>query len=397
MNKKITLGLAISLMALAAAVTFIISTSYAMNIYNGLIADVQQRAEMFDKLEQIDTYIRSYYNGSIDEDALMESLANAYISVLGSDNAVYYNAEEYSIYREHVSGTHVGIGVYTDEVGGCPCVTEVLNNSPAAVAGINVGDSIVAINGESTLEMGYAKAYSLLRSESGTPLSLILRSEGEDRSVDISTVRMTTTAVSTEIYGGFGYIKLYDFNEKTYQQFMSAYTMLLNSDGIEGIIIDLRNCGGLIYEPVFNLLNVVLPEGSIPYVTASLTGEEISGELCDGNSNPDLPVAVLVNSRTSGPSELLAASLRDGLSAPIIGTSTVGNAQLFETYGLYDNTAIRLPTATLSAFTTQYNGTGIKPEYEVAIPEDKESDLKQLDETTDACIKKAIEVLSQAN
>lgn len=397
MNKKITLGLAISLMALAAAVTFIISTSYSMNIYNGLIADVQQRAEMFNKLEQIDTYIRSYYNGSIDEDALIESLADAYISVLGSENAVYYNAEEYTLYREHVSGVHLGIGIYANEVGGCPCVTEVLNNSPAAVAGINVGDSIVAINGESTLEMGYDKAYSTLRAEGGTPLTLTVRSEGEDRNVDISTVKMTVTSVSTEIYGGFGYIKLYDFTEKTYQQFMAAYSMLLSSDGIEGIIIDLRNCGGLIYEPVFNLLNVMLPESAIPYVTTALTGEKANGELCDGNNNPNLPIAVLVNSRTWGPPELLAASLRDGLSASIIGTSTVGNAQLFETYNLYDNTAIRLPTATLSASATQYDGTGIKPEYEVMISADTESDLKQLDENTDACIKKAIEVLSQIN
>lgn len=397
MNKKITLGLAISLMALAAAITFIISTSYSLSLYNRLIADVQQRAEMYNKLEQIDTCIRSYYNGSIDEDALTESLACAYISVLGSDDAVYYNAEQYAIFKEHMSGVHMGIGAYVDEVGGYPCVTEVLAYSPAEVAGIEVGDSIVAINGESTLEMGYDKAYSVLRAESGTPLTLTLRSDGEDRNVDTATVKMTMTSVSTEIYGSFGYIKLYDFTEKTYQQFMSAYSMLLSSDGIKGIIIDLRNCSSLIYEPVFNLLNVMLPEGSIPYITTSATGEEVSGELCDGNSMPNLPIAVLVNSQTEGPAELLAASLRDGLSASVIGVTTKGNAQLFKTYNLYDNTAIRLPTATLSSFSTQYSGTGVKPEYEVVMQADSESDLKQLDENSDTCIKKAIEVLSQVN
>lgn len=397
MNKKITLGLALSLMALAAAVTFIISTSYSMSLYNGLIADVQQRAEMFDKLEQIDTYIRSYYDGTIDEDALIESLAHSYISVLGLDNAVYYDAEEYTLYKEHVSGVHLGIGIYAKEVGGCPSVSEVLNNSPAELAGINVGDSIVAINGESTLEMGYDKAYSMLRAEAGTPLTLTIRTEGEDRNIDISTVKMTMTSVSTEIYDSFGYIRLHNFTEKTYQQFMTAYTMLLSSDDIKGIVIDLRNCGGLIYEPVFNLLNIMLPEGSIPYISTAISGEAVSGELCDGNNNPKLPIAVLVNSRTWGPSELFAAALRDGLSASIIGTSTAGNAQLFETYNLYDNTAIRLPIATLSASITQYSGTGVKPEYEVLIPADTESDLKQLDKNTDACIKKALELLSQIN
>ena len=71
MSKKISIGLAISLMAISAAITFIISTSYSMSLYNSLIADVQQRAEMYTKLEQIDTYVRSYYDGTIDEDQLI--------------------------------------------------------------------------------------------------------------------------------------------------------------------------------------------------------------------------------------------------------------------------------------------------------------------------------------
>ena len=67
MNRKIPLGLTVALMAIAAAITFIISTSYTMNLFNGLVADVQQRAEMYQKLEQIDAYVRAYYDGTIDE------------------------------------------------------------------------------------------------------------------------------------------------------------------------------------------------------------------------------------------------------------------------------------------------------------------------------------------
>ena len=105
-------------MAIAAAITFIISTSYSMSLYDDLVADVQQRAEMYTKLEQIDTYVRAYYDGSINEDELIESLANAYISVLGNAEAKYYDESEYTLYKEHLSGTHLGIGIYAEEVGG---------------------------------------------------------------------------------------------------------------------------------------------------------------------------------------------------------------------------------------------------------------------------------------
>lgn len=383
------------MMAIAAAITFIISTSYSMSIYDGLVADVQQRAEMYTKLEQIDTYVRSYYDGTIDEDALIESLADAYIDVLGSNDAEYYDAFEYTLYREHLSGTHLGIGIYAEEVGGCPQITHVIANSPAAAAGLAVGESIIEINGESVLEMGYDRAYALLRAESGTPLMLTIRSGGVDRSVSVSTIQMTVASVRTDIFGSYGYIQVYEFSEKTYQQFIAAYSMLLSSD-VKGIIIDLRNNTGMIFEPVFNLLNVLLPPGSVPYIETELTGESSEADPASGDNAITIPVAILVNSRTSGPAELMAVSLRDGLgSAWVIGSSTAGNAELSEIFDLYDSTAIGIPVATLSTTHTSFSGTGVQPDYEIAMAADTPADLIKLDENTDACIKKAIEVISQ--
>lgn len=350
---------------------------------------------MYTKLEQIDTYVRAYYNGSINEDKLIESLAQAYISVLGSDSAEYYDAEAYTLYKEHLSGTHLGIGIYADEVGGCPLITDVLANSPAAAVGVSIGDSIVEINGQSVIEMGYDKAYSMLRAENGTPLTITLRSGGEDRTVDLTSVQMTVASVKAVSFDGYGYIKVYEFSERTYQQFMAAYSMLLSSEDTKGLIIDLRNNGGMIFEPVFNLLNTILPKDSIPYISTNLAGEDTNADPASGNYSTNRPITVLVNSRTQGPAELLAASLADNCGARIIGSQTAGNAQLRETYALYDNTAIALPIATLKAPQTQFSGTGIKPEYEVVMLADTEADLIALDSVTDGCIKKAIEVLSQ--
>ena len=394
MNRKIPLGLTIALMAIAAAITFIISTSYSMGIYNSLIPDVQQRAEMYQKLEQIDAYVRAYYDGTIDEDKLIEALANGYISILDNADARYMTAQEYALYREHLSGTHLGIGVYTKEDGGYPTVTEVLANSPAATAGITVGDSIVEINGQSALDIGYSEATELLRSAAGTQLELVLRSGGVDRSAVVSTIQMTVATVQTATYGSLGYIKVTEFNEKTYQQFIAAYSML-RSQNIDGLLIDLRNNSGQLFDPAVNILGALLPAGTAVAVNESRDGTITVYDTASGSRTSDIPICVIVNSRTEGPAELMAAVLKDQLSASVVGVNTAGEGNLFESYPLYDGTAIILPTSTLSSVNIAIEGVGLKPDYEAPVTfDDTDEELALLDETTDPALKRAIEVLT---
>lgn len=394
MNKKISLGLCIALMAIASAITFIISTSYSTSLYDSLVSDVQERSAMYQKLEQIDTYVRAYYDGTINEDSLIEALANGYISVINDANADYYDSAEYELYKEHLNGTHLGVGIYTEEVGGYPCITEVLNDSPASLAGIAVGESIVEINGENVLTLGYDKAVAMLRSEAGTQLSITLRSSGVDRTVNVTTVSMTMATVNAKTFGEYGYIKVYEFNDKTYQQFIAAYSML-KTNGVKGIIVDVRNSKGSTIDPCVNLLNALLPKDSVVAVSTNLSGEETVFDPASGTHTTNVPFCVLTNSRTTGPAELFAAALHDNLNAFIIGTKTVGNAGLLEVFPLYDGTAIVLPTGSVRASTTVFDKTGITPEYEVVITDDTDEALALLDDSTDACIKKAIELLSQ--
>ena len=394
MNRKIPLGLTVALMAIAAAITFIISTSYSMNIYNSLVADVQQRAEMYQKLEQIDAYVRTYYDGTIDEDRLIEALANGYISIIEDADAEYLTAQQYALYREHLSGVHQGIGVYTAEDGGYPTVTEVIANSPAATAGITVGDSIIEINGQSALDLGYSAANDLLRSVAGTQLELILRSGGVDRTAVVTTIQMTIGTVSTSVYNGVGRIKITEFNEKTYQQFMAAYSSLLSQD-ISGLIIDLRNNSGLLFDPAVNILGAMLPVDTTVAINIGRDGTESIYDTASGTRVSEIPLCVLANSRTKGPAELFAAVLKDSLSAPIIGAATAGDGDFFESYPLYDGTAIILPISTLRSTTTEIEGVGLKPDYEVIIPyDDTDADLALLDETTDRAIRTAIELIT---
>lgn len=394
MNRKIPLGLTIALMAIAAAITFIISTSYTMNIFNGLVADVQQRAEMYQKLEQIDTYVRAYYDGTIDEDKLIEALANGYISILDDADAKYMTAQEYALYREHLSGTHLGIGVYTYEDGGYPTVSEVIANSPASMAGIAVGESIIEINGQSALDLGYEQATELLRSPAGTQLELTVRSGGVDRTAVVSTLQMTVGTVSTNVFDTLGYIKVSEFNEKTYQQFTAAYSSLM-SQGVNGMIIDLRNNSGELFDPAVNILGSLLPAGSEIAINIGRDGTETVYDTASGSRVPGIPLCVLINQRTSGPAELFAAALKDHLGVPTVGMTTEGEGDFFESYPLYDGTAIVLPISTLRSKNLAIEGVGIKPDYEVPTAyDDTDEELALLDETTDTALHRAVEIVT---
>ncbi len=393
MNKKISLGLCIALMAIASAITFIISTSYSTSLYDSLVSDVQERSAMYQKLEQIDTYVRAYYDGTINEDALIEALANGYIDVIDNDGADYYDSSEYELYKEHLNGTHIGIGVYVEEVGGYPCIIEVLNDSPASSARILVGESIVEINGENVLTLGYDKAVAMLRSEAGTQLSVTLRSGGVDRTVNVTTVSMTMATVNAKTFGDYGYIKIYEFNDKTFQQFIAAYSML-RTNGVKGIIVDVRNSKGSSVDPAINLLTALLPTDSVVAVSSNLSGEETVFDPASGTHTPNIPLCVLTNSRTTGPAELFACALRDGLEASIVGTVTAGNAGLLEVFALYDGTAIVLPTGYVRSSDTTFAQTGVSPDYEIALTDDTDEALSLLDENTDLCIKKAAELLA---
>lgn len=393
MNKKISIGLCISLMAIASAITFIISTSYSTSLYDELISDVQKRSEMYQKLEQIDTYVRAYYDGDIDEDILIEALAEGYVSVINDADAKYYNKAEYELYKEHLNGTHLGIGIYTEEIGGYPCITQVLADSPASLAGMAVGESIVEIDGENVLSMGYDKAVSMLRAEAGTPLSVTLRSGGVDRKVNVTTTQMTMATVNAKTFGDYGYIKVYEFNDKTYQQFTAAFSML-TTNGVKGVIIDLRNNDGLSFDPVTNLLSAMLPNNHVVAVMTDLSGEETIYERSQGTKVPEVPVCIITNAKTSGPAELFAAALRDNIGASIVGVTTAGKGSLLESYALYDGTAIILPTAELRSSDTIISGSGVKPDFEVFVTDDTDEMLSTLDDTTDSCIKKAIEIIA---
>ncbi len=402
MNKKISLGIAIGLMALAAAVTFIITYNYSLNIFNSKVKSVSEKESIYIRLSEMDKYVRANYINDIDEDLLNNSIMNGYIAGLDDRFAKYYSAEEYAQQTQKESGVDVGLGFsYEKEESGYIKITEITPNSSSEKAGLLVGDVVTAINNTDVIayEGGYDEAVTLLNCDEGTKVKLHIKRtnlEGisEFFAVEVVSERTEIVSVTGRLIDNIAYIKITTFNEKTPEQFASVLNKLI-SDGAEMLIFDVRdNLGGLT-DSLQGTLDHILGDGDV--VTAYYRDKtEVVISTTEANQIR-MPMAVLVNGNTASCSELFAFALRDEANAQIVGTKTYGKGVMQKTHKLAGGAAVKVTVATLQTKNSgNYNGVGITPNFEVTLPTEVELALlteeQQLE--SDTQLIKAIEVVS---
>lgn len=402
MNKKISLGIAIGLMALAAAVTFIITYNYSLNVFNSKVKSVSEKESIYTRLSEMDKYVRANYINDIDEDLLNNSIMNGYIAGLDDRFAKYYSAEEYAQQTQKESGVDVGLGFsYEKEESGYIKITEITPNSSSEKAGLLVGDVVTAINNTDVIayEGGYDEAVTLLNCDEGTKVKLHVKRtnlEGvsEFFAVEVVSERTEIVSVTGRLIDKIAYVKITTFNEKTPEQFTAVLDKLIG-EGAEMLIFDVRdNLGGLT-ESLQGTLDYVLGDKDV--VTAYYKDKtEVVISTTEANQIK-MPIAVIVNGNTASCSELFAFALRDEANAQIVGTKTYGKGVMQRTHKLSGGAAVKVTVATLQTKNSgNYNGVGITPNFEVALPTEVELALlneeQQLE--VDTQLIKAIEVVS---
>jgi len=392
MNKKIPLGLAIAIIAIASAVTFILTSSLSLKMFNNEVQDVKERAEVYKKLDQIDTYVRQNYYGEIDNNAIVNAISDGYMKVLGDKYARYLSPDDYKKQKSEENGIVVGIGISaTQDESGYISITGITAASPAEEAKLQVGEQIVSVNGQSVITVGYDKSILAINGEAGTSVTLTIRSEGVDRDVALTRKAIEVASVSSKMIGEIGYIKITEFNTNTSVQFDAAIKSITDAKA-KGIVFDLRNNPGGLLTPALAMVDKLCPKGDIATATYKSGQVKVLGT-SDANEIK-LPMTVLVNSRTASAAELFSSALRDFGKADLVGVTTFGKGIMQNTYELSDGSSVIFTVATYKTpKSPNFNGIGLKPNYEVVLQADTANDLVQLDETTDAQLKKAIEVL----
>ena len=402
MNKKISLGITIGLMALAAAVTFIITYNFSLNVFNSKVRSVSEREVIYAKLSEMDKYVRANFISDIDEDMLTNCIMSGYASGLNDRYAQYYSAEEYAQQTQKESGVTIGLGFNWDkEESGYVKITSVMANSSADRAGLVAGDVITAVNNTDVIayEKGYDEAVSLFNCDEGTKVKLHIKrlnDEGisEFFSVEVVSEKTEIISVTGRLIDNIAYIKITTFNEKTPEQFGNILNRLI-SDGAEMAVFDVRdNLGGLT-NSLQSTLDCIL--GDCDVVTAYYKDSSETVIHTTEAEQIKMPIVVMVNGNTASCSELFAFALRDEANAQIVGTTSYGKGVMQKTHKLSGGAAIKITVATLQTKNSgDYNGTGIKPNFEVALPADVDlSTLSDEDQLIyDAQLTKAIEVVS---
>lgn len=385
MNKKISLGLALSLITVSIAVTFILTSFFSLQSFNAKVVDVNEKAKKYDALQSLDIYVRDTYYGEINESGLNDSILKGYVAGLGDKYSRYLTAEEYLTELNDNSGSLIGLGLtLSEDSSGYIRINEIYANSPASDYGIEEGDLIISVDGMDVKEVGFQEAAEAMKGTEGSVIDLTIRRNGKDSDYTFTRRAIEVTTVESEMLGSYiGYIKISSFKKNTPEQFIEALERL-TTNGAKSLIFDLRDNVGGLSSALEECLDPLLPEGVV--ATAEYKDGHSETLIYSEASELNLPMTVIVNEHTASAAELFAASLRDFGKASLVGAQTYGKGVMQTTTELKSGGAVVLTVAEYkTAYSECYNGVGLIPDFQV------------INETEgiDSQYNKAVEVLMQ--
>ena len=338
----------------------------------------------------IDTY---YYKTDVDKQDEADGIYKGLMNSLGDPYSVYYTEEELDEMMNNTKGIYYGIGAYVsfDNTINMARISGVMPGSPAESAELCVDDIIYEINKESTQGMTLEEVVGLIKGEAGTTvhLTLVRNGSASNVEVDVERAQIEVPTVSSEVFdNNVGYLKITEFDEVTYSQFVENMAEL-RAQNIEGLIIDLRSNPGGNLSTVCDIARQLLPKGVIVYTEDREGNRE--DYTCDGQNEIDIPVVVLVNQYSASASEILAGAIKDYNLGKLVGKTTYGKGIVQRIFDLKDGTAVKL---TVSSYFTpngiNIHGVGIEPDVEVEY--DGEAYAK---DKTDTQLDKAKEVMQE--
>lgn len=390
MKRKFSLGLVISVVAVACAITYVITVTVSTNMFNQLIGGVAQREEIYSKIEEVDSYVRnaSYYD--IDEQTLNNGIINGYVGGLGDADAAYLSESQALKKKQIESGTMVSAGLeLSREESGYIRVDKVYTDSPAASLDIKVGDIITAVNGDNVLEIGAETAISNVDGDENTNVRLTVQRNGEAKEITATRRFFTIRSVTSTMVSGYGYIRIEALNSMTDEQF-GTELQKMQAQGALGYVIDMRNCSGT-YDCLSDMLSRFIPTQLI--ANAKYKDGTIAKFIeTTGTVENNVPIVVLVNENTSGAAELFAVSLRDFASAKVVGKQTAGKGTVTETKNLSDGTALVITRSEVLPTVSSTLDGGIGTDFDVEMSGDYDFAPTDL-ASPDPQVSKAFEVL----
>ena len=402
MSKKVSLGVAATVTLIAMAVTFSMTMTVSMNMFNNTVSSVKNKERMYNKLSEVDRYVRANEYFDINDDTLNDTIASGYMLGISDRYARYYSAKAYSERVGLANGRLMGIGVAVvkDPSSGYARIIRVYDNTPATNVGLEVGGFITAIGDTSTRSMSDTAAMiSALLGEEGSTVSIkYLTPLREEQSFEITHANYTTPSISTVrlMDNGVGYLRIDSFTSGTAVEFRNVVNSLTNQ-GATSLIFDLRDNSGENLNAALVATDYCVPSGLI--AQSQDKGGNVTDLRMSDENEITLPMVCLVNGSTASGAELFANALRKMAGATIVGSTTAGKGVLLsDPQSLSDGSAVVITVGILlDNEGKNWNGTGLTPDVDASLTNDEQSSYYDFTVDNDPQITKAINAISGAN
>lgn len=385
---------ALVLLVMGAAIGTVV-TYTAVQKYVAVSAGAQKYEEIMDLVDQF------FIGEDVDPEAVNDAMAAGVIAGLGDRWSYYVSAEDYQAYLENINNSYVGVGITisakNDDAGALLGyeINAVTSGSPAEEAGLEPGDLLVRAAGQSVAEISLEETKRLVKGEEGTTVELtILRNDEE---MVFTVERRALTVVPAEgvmLSGSVGYITIDNFDSGCAET-VKALVEQLRAQGAESLLFDVRNNPGGLKTELTDLLDYLLPEGTI-FHTVNYAGQEeviTSDAAC-----VDMPMAVLVNGNSYSAAEYFACALQEYGVGVVVGEHTFGKGYYQVGLQLSDGSCINLSIG--KYFTPNGESlidVGVTPDVELELSEEEAVSLarSQLGTEDDPQIQAALAALTR--
>ncbi|MDO5541153.1 MAG: S41 family peptidase [Eubacteriales bacterium] len=349
--------------------------------------------DIYRKTNEIQYLINEGYTGEIDTQHIEDNMFRGLVNGLDDPYSEYYSIEDMALMEESTSGTYSGIGVtlmqdpQTEKITVVSC----FENTPATEAGILPGDIVTGLKGEPLGDMSLTELVNTIKTDESETIELTLERDGKKIETVVTRREIEIPTVSEKMLEDkIGYIRILEFDTVTVEQFEQALDAL-EKQGMEKLIIDVRDNPGGVLQVVCDILDRLLPEGLIVY-TEDKQGERTE-YYSDEEHKFEKPLVVLINENSASASEIFAGAIKDYDAGTLVGVTTFGKGIVQRIYNLSDGTGMKLTIANYYTPKGEFiHKKGIEPDVVEELDEDVR-EMVSVPEDMDNQLQKAIEII----
>lgn len=360
--------------------------------YRSVVSNIDE-LKKYSNLLEVRSYIGQLYDGEIDDELLVEGATKGMANALGDPYTVYMDRVEFAKYMDSNSGEFMGIGVYITASTDSVVVSGLIDGGNASKVGIKPGDIIMQVDGEN-IGKDVSKAVSIISGPEEKTMSIKIGREGsEPFDIEVSRGKVETVSSKGEmVTDKIGYLMFSTFDKNSSEKLIKNLDEL-KSNGMKGLIIDLRGNGGGYLDEAIKIASKFIPRDKTVTYTLDKYDKKKVYKSSGNKEIDDYPVVILIDEYSASASEVFTGALRDYDVAETVGMTSFGKGIVQSIFPLEnDNGGLKITTSKYySPNGDNIHGKGIEPDYKVKLPEDIKN--KQYSREIDTQYQKALEVM----